>query len=360
MNSSKFLLIFIIPTLVGLIDSADAEIYKYKDDQGRWQYTDKPPKSRQADAVAVTGNSGKIRGDLKKELTDQFKPDTKVAEASLSVVKIETSVGTGSAFFITDTGYLITNRHVVRPSSSTQWKQGEENLEERKTYLDNFKAKIKNDAETLKEMRAEIDEYKDYMASNRMSDQDRNSYERYVSRYNRNKEKHEVNRRSYREKEKEYNGIKSEFGWNTSLSNFSKKFTIVLKNEKKYTVRLVRVSKNHDLALLKLDNYSTPYLQLSSKSRQQQGMRVYAIGSPFGFNDSRTTGTITKSTKDFLMTDSKILPGNSGGPLVNSDGVVLGVNTAVIGGGQYGSGLGIAIIAPIIRQEFRSNLPANW
>jgi len=150
------------------------------------------------------------------------------------VVKIETSVGTGSGFFVTDTGYLITNRHVVRPSSSTQWKQGEEILDDRKAYLDNFRAKIRDDAESLKEMKAEIDEYKDYMASNKVSERDRNSYERYLSRYDRNREKHEENQRNYREKEKEYNSIKSEFGWNTSLSNFSKKFTIVLKNEKIY------------------------------------------------------------------------------------------------------------------------------
>ena len=359
MFSKLILAAFIALSLLGLGDSAFAEIYKYKDDKGRWQYTDKPPKSQEAKSISVTGTTGKIRGDLKKELTDQFNPKSKVAEASLSVVKVETSVGSGSGFFVTGTGYIITNRHVVRPSTSTQWKEGEEILEDQKAYLDDFKAKIRSDEESLKEMKAEIDEYRENIKSNKVSEQEKSSYERYVKKYNRNKERHQENERRYRAKEKEYRGIKSEFGWNTNLSNFSKKFIIVLKNEKKYNARLVSVSKKHDLALLKLDNYATPYLKLTTDTQQRQGMQVFAIGSPLGFNDSRTTGRITKSAKDYLMTDSRILPGNSGGPLVNRDGVVLGVNTAVVGGGQYGSGLGIAINAPVIRQEFRGKLPGN-
>ena len=356
MHSKRLIVSTIVLSLLGLSGDIHAEIYKYKDDYGRWQYTDKPPKSQQAKAISVTGTTEKIRGDLKKQLTDQFNPKSKVAEASLSVVKVETSVGSGSGFFVTGTGYIVTNRHVVRPSTSTQWKEGEEILEDRKAYLDDFKAKIRRDEETLNEMKAEIDEHRETMKSNKVSEQENNSFSRYLKKYNRNKERHQENERSYRAKQKEYQGIKSEFGWNTNLSNFSKKFTIVLKNGKKYNVRLVSVSKKHDLALLKLDNYVTPYLQLTKKNNQQQGMQVYAIGSPLGFNDSRTSGRITKSANDYLMTDSRILPGNSGGPLVNKDGVVLGVNTAVVGGGQYGSGLGIAIHAPIIRQEFRRNL----
>ena len=346
--------------LLGLGNFAHAEIYKYKDAQGRWQFTDKPPKDQEANAVSITKKTEKIRGDIAKELANQFKPNSKVSEASLSVVKIESSVGSGSGFFVTDNGYIITNRHVIRPSTSTQWKEGEENLEERKAYLDRFKDKIESASDSLKEMKTKIDDYRNYMVTNEVSESDKNGFDRYVKRYQKNKARYEENERRYRKQEKEYKSFKSEFGWNTNLSNFSKKFTIVLKNEKKYNVRLVKVSKNHDLALLKLDHYATPYLTLSKVSYQRQGTRVYAIGSPLGFNDSRTSGTITKSAKDYLMTDSRILPGNSGGPLVNEDGEVLGINTAVIGGGQYGSGLGIALYARLIRQEFGSNLPAKW
>jgi serine protease Do len=360
MRPPIYLIIFATLVGTGLSDMVGAEIYKYKDAQGRWQYTDKPPKSEEANAVAISGSSQKIKGDLKKELVEQFKPQSKVAEASLAVVKVETSVGSGSGFFVTDSGYLITNRHVVRPSTSTQWKEGEESLEDRKSYLEGFKSKIEGDEASLRDMKAEIDEYAETMETKNVADQDKSSYQRYVNKYKRNKERHEENERRYRKEEREYKSVKSEFGWETNLSNFSKKFTIVLKNEKKYSVRLVRVSKKHDLALLKLDNYATPYLKLTSDTHHNNGTRVYAIGSPLGFNDSLTSGSITKSDKGFLMTDSKILPGNSGGPLVNKDGVVLGVNTAVIGGDQYGSGLGIAIIAPLIRQEFRSNLTGSW
>ena len=156
---------------------------------------------------------------------------------------------------------------------------------------------------------------------------------------------------------KEYKRGQSEFGFAGSVSSFSKNFTIILKDGKKYKARLVKVSKKYDLALLKLDKYKTPFLRLAKRHRPRQGAKVFAIGSPLGISDSLTTGIVTKSGRDQIFTDTQILPGNSGGPLVNQDGVVLGVNTAVVSQTRNADGLGLALYSKFIKDEFGRNLP---
>jgi S1-C subfamily serine protease len=108
--------------------------------------------------------------------------------------------------------------------------------------------------------------------------------------------------------------------------------------------------------LLKLDNYSTPFLTLSNQKYPRQGTQVFAIGSPLGITDSLTAGIITKSSRDHLFTDTQILPGNSGGPLIDADGKVLGVNTAVVAQNRNADGLGLAIYVSRIRSEFAREL----
>jgi len=129
-----------------------------------------------------------------------------------------------------------------------------------------------------------------------------------------------------------------------------------LKDGKKLKARLVKISKEYDLALLKLDSYTTPFLTLSAKRHPRQGTRVFAIGSPLGITDSLTSGIITKSARDYLFTDTRILPGNSGGPLIDAEGNVVGVNTAVLSQHQQADGLGVAIYAARIRGEFARDL----
>ena len=333
-----------------------AGVYKYQDENGKWHFTDKPPWDQKAKAVTASTGKQAVKADLKEALHDHFNPSSKTDEASLAVVTVQTSSGSGSGFFVTDDGYIITNRHVVRPATSSQWKDAETQLAEHREKLEDLKSRIDIDEEALNDQERTIDDNREYMESTRASASERKRYQRYVKRYEKNKAQHDKNVANYRKYEREYRKRKSDFGFSSSMSNFSRKFTIVLKDGKKLKARLVKISKNMDLALLKLDNYSTPFLPLSSKKYPRQGTKVFAIGSPLGITDSLTSGIITKSSKDHLFTDTQILPGNSGGPLIDTDGKVLGVNTAVLAKSQYSDGLGLAIYASHIRKEFAREL----
>lgn len=356
MDMKNFLIAVAISALHLCSISASAGVYKYQDENGKWHFTDQPPKNKSNTAVTTTGAASTVKADLKEDLHQAFKPASKIDEASLSVVTVVTSAGSGSGFFVTSDGYIVTNRHVVRPTTSTQAQDTKQRLAEWKQRLDDFKLDLKDDEERLNEMKLTIDEDREYMESSQATATHKAQYLRYVKRYNKNKDIHEANVKKYRKQEREYKKEKSEFGFSSSLSNFSKKFTITLKDGKKLKARLVKVSKDHDLALLKLDNYTTPFLTLSKQRYPKQGTQVFAIGSPFGISDSLTSGIVTKSSQKALFTDTQILPGNSGGPLIDADGKVLGVNTAVLSAAENADGLGVAIYASHIRSEFARNL----
>ena len=360
-NRGWILLLTIISVLAS---PASAEIYKYKDKNGRWQFTDKPvnadgtpitsyQKSSGTAKSSSTSDSKAIKEDLKESLFDRYNPASKIDEATLSVVTVQTKVGSGSGFFITDNGYLITNRHVVRPSTSTGWKDAEVALGERKEQLEDYEDRLREDEQTLRNMEQSI---KDNQPG-RATKSEIKRFNRYVKKYEQYKERHYKNDKKYRAMNKEYKRAQSEFGFAGSVSSFSKNFTIILKDGKKYKARLVKVSKKYDLALLKLDKYKTPFLRLAKRHRPRQGAKVFAIGSPLGISDSLTTGIVTKSGRDQIFTDTQILPGNSGGPLVNQDGVVLGVNTAVVSQTRNADGLGLALYSKFIKDEFGRNLP---
>lgn len=365
----RWILIFTV--ICVLTSAAQAEIYKYKDKNGRWQFTDKPVN---ADGTPITSyqqptkkeksstrsNNQPVKADLEQALFKRFNPDGKIDEATLSVVTIQTKVGSGSGFFITDNGYLVTNRHVVRPSSSTGWKDAEVALEARKEQLEDYEDRLKEDEDSLRNMEQSIRDNQPYIDSGKASKSEIKRFNNYVKKYERYKERHDENDKKYRAMEEEYKRASSEFRFANNVSSFSKSFTIILKDGSKHKARLVKVSKNYDLALLKLDKYKTPFLSLAKVHRPRQGARVFAIGSPLGISDSLTTGIVTKSGRDQIFTDAQILPGNSGGPLVNKDGVVLGVNTAVVSQTRNADGLGLALYAKHIKDEFGKHLPGDF
>src|SRR5690606_11780528 len=112
---------------------------------------------------------------------------------------------------------------------------------------------------------------------------------------------------------------------------------------------------NYDLAVLKIDNGATalPVLPVGTSADLQVGQSVYAIGSPFGLDQTLTTGVISGLDReirsqngrlfDVIQTDAAINPGNSGGPLLDSAGRLIGVNTAIYSASGTNSGVGFAV-----------------
>ncbi|MGQ9530753.1 MAG: S1C family serine protease [Candidatus Bathycorpusculaceae bacterium] len=116
--------------------------------------------------------------------------------------------------------------------------------------------------------------------------------------------------------------------------------------------KLVGSCTVHDIAVVKVNRDSLPAAELGDSDKLRVGQRVYAIGNPFGLagGPTVTTGVISavnrtiESENEFLenlvQTDAAINPGNSGGPLVNLEGKVVAINTAII---PYAQGIGFAI-----------------
>ncbi len=126
--------------------------------------------------------------------------------------------------------------------------------------------------------------------------------------------------------------------------------------------RLIGQHKESDLALLKIDETNLPTLPLVSPQRPRVGQLVFAIGSPEGLQNSVTMGVVSALARQtdpakaitYLQTDAPINPGNSGGPLVDMNGVVLGINTFILSQGGGSEGLGFAIPARIVDFVYHS------
>ena len=129
---------------------------------------------------------------------------------------------------------------------------------------------------------------------------------------------------------------------------------IVRVNNKEYQAKVIGADPYSDIAVLKIDTsdvFKTVEFGNSDKSRV--GDWVVAIGNPFGLGGTVTSGIISARNRDinltryddFIQTDASINQGNSGGPLFNLDGDVIGINTAIISPSGASSGIGFAIPA---------------
>jgi serine protease Do len=127
------------------------------------------------------------------------------------------------------------------------------------------------------------------------------------------------------------------------------KIKVKLYGGDEYDAEIVGRDPNTDLALIKIKpDKPLPELRLGNSDDLKIGQWVAAIGSPFGLENTLTVGIVSAKGRvigsgpydDFIQTDASINPGNSGGPLVNMKGEVIGINTAIIAGGQ---GIGFAV-----------------
>ncbi|HLW52889.1 MAG TPA: trypsin-like peptidase domain-containing protein [Candidatus Angelobacter sp.] len=125
--------------------------------------------------------------------------------------------------------------------------------------------------------------------------------------------------------------------------------------------RVVGVTREFDLALLKIDNTKLPALRIAPFRTLRQGEVVLAFGSPEGLRNSVTLGVVSAVARQtdpdsplvYIQTDAPINPGNSGGPLVNVDGEVVGVNTFILSQSGGNEGLGFAIPSGIVNVIYR-------
>ncbi|WP_158944801.1 S1C family serine protease [Granulicella sp. S190] len=141
---------------------------------------------------------------------------------------------------------------------------------------------------------------------------------------------------------------------NNHVIDNAQRVEVTLSDKHKYKATVVGVDKGHDLALLLI---TAPNLQPATLAESQSltvGQRVYAIGNPFGLSGTMTRGIISairsirgpnnNPIEDAIQTDAAVNPGNSGGPLLNSRGEVIGITTLIANNGaDQSSGIGFAI-----------------
>lgn len=101
---------------------------------------------------------------------------------------------------------------------------------------------------------------------------------------------------------------------------------VITYDQRRYKATIVAASKTHDLALIRIDRQKTPYFLLAQDSTR--GEKVFILGSPLGITDTLTTGIIARIDGDLTLVDCAALPGNSGGPVFNTNHEMVGVLTA--------------------------------
>lgn len=132
--------------------------------------------------------------------------------------------------------------------------------------------------------------------------------------------------------------------------------TVTLSDQSTYPAKLVGKAPSKDLAVLKIDApiEKLQPLQKGTSFDLRVGQSVYAIGNPFGLDQTLTTGIVSAlgreinsvaniPIRDVIQTDAAINPGNSGGPLLNSSGELIGVNTAIYSPSGASAGIGFSI-----------------
>jgi S1-C subfamily serine protease len=148
---------------------------------------------------------------------------------------------------------------------------------------------------------------------------------------------------------------------------------VQLSDGRKLNAEVIGTDSPTDLALLKVEASSLTPAEWGDSEKIEVGSLVWAVGSPFGLDRSITSGILSAKHRrgiahsvyqDFLQTDAAVNPGNSGGPLVDAQGKVIGINTAIIG--DSFQGISFALPSSIARQIYLTmkdnggHVPRGW
>jgi len=138
---------------------------------------------------------------------------------------------------------------------------------------------------------------------------------------------------------------------------------VTLADRSTWPAKLVGVEPDKDIAVLKIDapTGSLPPIPIGTSADLQVGQKVFAIGNPFGFDQTLTTGVISglgreivsatrRPIQGVIQTDAAINPGNSGGPLLDSAGRVIGINPAIVSPSGAYAGIGFAVPVDVVNR----------
>ncbi|MGH7905767.1 MAG: Do family serine endopeptidase, partial [Candidatus Binataceae bacterium] len=137
------------------------------------------------------------------------------------------------------------------------------------------------------------------------------------------------------------------------------KITVTVRDGQQYAARVIGADSKSDVALIKIDSGSNlPVAPLGDSRAIKVGAWVMAIGNPFGFSHTVTAGIISAKSRfipgsydEFLQTDAPINPGDSGGPLIDTRGEVVGVNSAIYTRTGSNTGISFAIPIDLVKRE---------
>ena len=142
--------------------------------------------------------------------------------------------------------------------------------------------------------------------------------------------------------------------------------TVKLTDRREFEARVLGVDKRTDIAVLKIDAKNLPAVKIGHASELKVGEWVAAIGSPFGFENTITSGIVSAKARalpdenyvPFIQTDVAVNPGNSGGPLFNMDGEVVGINSQIFS--RTGGFMGLSFAIPIdVAMQVKDDLVHN-
>jgi serine protease Do len=140
---------------------------------------------------------------------------------------------------------------------------------------------------------------------------------------------------------------------NTHVVENADEVTVRLTDRREYQAKVIGADERTDVAVIKINASNLPTVKLGDPSKIHPGQWVLAIGSPFGFENSATAGIISATARSlpsdnyvpFIQTDVAVNPGNSGGPLFNLYGEVIGINSQIFS--RTGGYMGVSFAIPI-------------
>lgn len=284
------------------------------------------PISRQGGPDRPQGAEG-----LAGKLAAAFPAGNPLEQARNATVFIKTPWGSGSGFFVTANGYIVTNRHVVEFDAAQ--------LKDFKSKADKLAAELERDRRNRETLQNQLASIRDPGVRRQVEEElqrRQEVYEKYSAMY------------------KEITGQLQRI----ERSSWSADIKVILIDGSELSVQSLKMSDRADLALLSVDCYNAPFIRpVTNKGSLGQGQKVYSIGSPMGLRHTVTSGIISGyreyKGRKFIQTDAPINPGNSGGPLIDEQGGLIGINTMVL---REAQGIGFAVPFQEVRTEFAQYL----